>query len=75
MNEDHYNIDDEPCSCPDCWNAEVEYRDHIEPEYPEIDASNEENYDSEDDSWSDGDSLASAGWGMDEDYGNFGGDW
>ncbi len=26
-------------------------------------------YDDEDDSWSDSDSLASAGWGTDEDYG------
>ena len=74
MNEDHYNIDDEPCSCPDCWNAEVEYRDHIEPEYPEIDASNEENYDSEDDTWADADTLTSIGWGTDEDYGYYGED-
>ena len=28
-----------------------------------------DDYDTEDDSWSDGDSLASAGWGTDEDYG------
>ena len=42
-------------------------------EYPgEDDPSNYDpcgdDYDCEDDSWSDGDSLASAGWGMDEDY-------
>ena len=68
MNEDHYNIDDEPCSCPDCWNAEVEYRDHIEQPDPE------ENYDSEDDTWSDADTLTSIGWGTDEDYGYYGED-
>ena len=28
--------------------------------------------DCEDDSWTDGDSLASAGWGTDEDYGDWG---
>ena len=44
-------------------------------EYPELDASDEDNYDCEDDSWSDADSLASAGWGTDEDYGSFGDDW
>mgnify|MGYP003628417832 CR=1 FL=1 len=74
MNEDHYNIDDEPCSCPDCWNAEVEYRDHIEQPDPELDASSEENYDSEDDTWSDADTLTSIGWGTDEDYGYYGED-
>ena len=33
-----------------------------------------DDYDCEDDSWSDADSLASAGWGTDEDYGG-GCDW
>ena len=34
-----------------------------------------ENFDYEyDDSWMDGDALASAGWGTDEDYGCYGGD-
>ncbi len=55
-------------------NADVEYRAHIEPEYPEIDASNEENYDSEDDTWADADTLTSIGWGTDEDYGYYGED-
>ena len=74
MNEDHYNIDDEPCSCPECWNED--FHDDTHPEwdgnYP--DASNEENYDSEDDTWSDADTLTSIGWGTDEDYGYYGED-
>lgn len=48
----------------DGWNGDT----------PELDSSDENNYDDENDSWSDGDSLASAGWGTDEDYGNFGDD-
>ena len=47
----------------DGWNGECPGQD---------DPANYEacgdDYDTEDDSWSDGDSLASAGWGMDEDY-------
>ena len=37
----------------------------------------DDNEDFEDDSWNDADSLASAGWGTDEDYGLFddGGEW
>jgi len=73
MNEDHYNIDDdEPCSCSDCWNEDAEQQDFTEPEYPGLDASSEENYDSEDDTWADADTLTSIGWGTDEDYGYFG---
>ena len=64
-NYDTHNPDNTPEDENMEWNGE----------YPELDASDEDNCDCEDDSWSDADSLASAGWGTDEDYGNFGGDW
>jgi len=35
----------------------------------EADLRDDPDFDCEDDSWSDADSLASAGWGTDEDYG------
>ena len=34
----------------------------------------DEEYSEPDDSWMDGDALASAGWGTDEDYGYYGGE-
>ena len=66
MNDNDYdthNPDNTPEDPTMEWNGE----------YPgEDDPTNYEDcgddYDTEDDSWPDGDSLASAGWGMDEDY-------
>ena len=72
MNYDTHDPDNTPEDESMEWDGE--YPDHTEPEYPEIDASNEENYDSEDDTWSDADTLTSIGWGTDEDYGYYGED-
>ena len=44
------------------WNPAIIGPDAEEPVF-------DEDWDDEDDSWSDSDSLASAGWGTDEDYG------
>ena len=51
--------------------------DHIPDFYSDDPATTEELEDDsfEDDSWTDSDSLASAGWGTDEDYGDFGPVW
>ena len=44
------------------WNPAIIGPDAEEPVF-------DEDWDDEDDSWSDSDSLASCGWGTDEDYG------
>jgi len=73
----------EPNNMQNPYENTDEFYDDSHPEwdgnYPgEDDPSNYDHcgddYDCEDDSWSDGDSLASAGWGTDEDYGG-GCDW
>ncbi len=66
MNDNDYdthNPDNTPEDPTMEWNGE--YPDQDDPSnYDDCG----DDYDCEDDSWSDGDSLASAGWGMDEDY-------
>ena len=66
MNDNDYdthNPDNTPEDPTMEWNGE--YPDQDDPSnYDDCGDA----YDCEDDSWSDGDSLASAGWGMDEDY-------
>tara|TARA_R100001510_G_scaffold2731_1_gene2099 strand:- start:258 stop:524 length:267 start_codon:yes stop_codon:yes gene_type:complete len=76
---DEFNIDlpgeiedlhDENCGIeiidsPYDWNDENDAPDFDE----ESMGADGDFYDDEDDSWSDSDSLASCGWGTDEDYG------
>ena len=63
--DDHYN-QSFPCGHYQerwwDWNPAIIGPDAEEPVF-------DEDWDDEDDSWSDSDSLASAGWGTDEDYG------
>ncbi len=73
------NCEDRPaCGC-DNGTFEVEefpyFGDEtIEPnEWDEDEQEEEEREPCEPDSWADGDALASAGFGTDEDYGDFGG--
>jgi len=51
------------------WNPAVFGPDSEEPVFGDEDWRDPEVWDDEDDSWSDSDSLASCGWGTDEDYG------
>ena len=45
-------------------------------EFQEHDCETNDEFFEEDGDWMDGDALASAGWGTDEDYGGYGGeDW
>lgn len=60
------------------FNGDEEYYDEPdfeEQDVPDFEALEERDYDDYDDDpmWSDGDALASAGWGEDESYGFFGG--
>jgi|SanBayMetagenome_1026888.scaffolds.fasta_scaffold116977_1 hypothetical protein len=43
-------------------------------EFQEHDCETNDEFFEEDGDWMDGDALASAGWGTDEDYGHFGDD-
>jgi hypothetical protein len=60
------------------FNGDEEYYDEpefVEQDVPDFEALEDRDYDDYDDdpSWSDSDALASAGFGMNEDYGDFGG--
>jgi hypothetical protein len=56
------------------WDDPVEFHsmDAMAPGVVEDVNPYDDEDDCEDDSWTDGDSLASAGWGTDEDYGDWG---
>ena len=68
MNYDTHDPENTPEDPTMEWNGEYPGQD---------DPSNYDDcgddYDCEDDSWHDADTFTSIGWGMDEDYGHFGG--
>jgi hypothetical protein len=67
------NCEDRPCC--GCDNGVFEVEDDFE-NFEDGDQESEEDQEfepCEPDNWADGDALASAGFGTDEDYGDFGG--
>lgn len=77
MKDDEFNLDAE-AELP--FPAEADWDNYDEDDSEDYDDDDEDSEDDDDgeshicepDNWADGDALASAGWGTDEDYGYYG---